>query len=564
MVELSDEPGAVARFEAGVLEASEAYPPVEDAEELGIYDLKLAADDRDRNQAAAEVVARGLLVVGAVGLIIGLLGVAQSSLRHLTRGLGVHAALPALGLERRQRLLVALLPFAVVSTPIVALVTVAGAIALSPLLPIGVARRLEPSPGVELNVAVLATGVVAAALLFLLVAGLVALRASRRETTVAPREWPLLGRWATSGLPMPVTVGTGLAFERGRGGTAAPVRAALVGGMLAVAAAVGSASFAASLDRLVETPERFGAPGDLMLVDARDEAVGRLRDDPDVDAMLEARGFDLLIDGSRRDAFGTDVLKGSIGFNYLSGRAPSGPAEVAVGPAMAARIGKDVGDTVRLGDVDRDATIVGIVLARGDTSDRYADTAIVDDEVRREVSGGGSHREVMVRFAEGVDIDAASEELAVAYEVVRSEPPSRVRDLGQIRNLPLVLAGAAALLGLALLGHALVVTVRRRGHDLALLRALGARPRDTVLSVLAMTVIIVTVGVVVGVPVGLLLGNLTWRVLAESLYVASDLAVPVLALVLILPAALAVGLVVAAVPTHRAANLEVAELLRRE
>jgi ABC-type lipoprotein release transport system permease subunit len=64
--------------------------------------------------------------------------------------------------------------------------------------------------------------------------------------------------------------------------------------------------------------------------------------------------------------------------------------------------------------------------------------------------------------------------------------------------------------------------------------------------------------------VGLLLGNLTWRVLAESLYVASDLAVPVLALVLILPAALAVGLVVAAVPTHRAANLEVAELLRRE
>ncbi len=564
MMELSDQPGSVASFEAGVLELSEEFDLPDDAAELGVYDLKLAADDRDRYQSAAGVVARGLLLAGVAGLVVGLLGVAQTALRHLTRGLGIHPALLALGFERRQRLLVALMPFALVSAPLVVAITVGGAIALSPLLPIGVAREVEPSPGVEVNLAVLGIGVVVALVLFFLVVGLVALRASRREPGIRPSGSPLLGRWTTSSLPMPVTVGTGLAFERGRGGAAAPVRAALVGGVVAVAAVVGSAAFAASLDRLVDTPERYGSPGDLLVADAQDELVTQVLGDPDVEAVLEVRGFDLVIDGTRRDTFGTDVLKGSIGFNYVSGRPPSGPAEVALGPALVSRLGKGLGDTVRLDEVDRDATIVGIVLARGDTGDRYADTAVVDDEIRREVSSRGSFREVMLRYAPGVDVEAASAELAQDYEIERFAPPARLRDVAQVRNLPLILAAAAGLLGLGLLGHALVVTVRRRGNDLALLRALGARPRDTVLSVLAMTVIMVTVGVGVGIPVGLLLGNLAWRQLADSLFVASDLAVPVLVLALVLPVALVVGLLAAAIPTRRASRLEVAELLRRE
>ena len=72
-----------------------------------------------------------------------------------------------------------------------------------------------------------------------------------------------------------------------------------------------------------------------------------------------------------------------------------------------------------------------------------------------------------------------SRRLSEQLEVERIVPPIRIRDLAQIRNLPLVLAAAAGLLGVVLLGHALVVTVRRRGRDLALLRALGARPRQT-------------------------------------------------------------------------------------
>ena len=79
-----------------------------------------------------------------------------------------------------------------------------------------------------------------------------------------------------------------------------------------------------------------------------------------------------------------------------------------------------------------------------------------------------------------------------------------------------------------------------------------------------MTVVIVAIGVGAGVPLGILVGNLAWRALAASLYVAEDLTVPIRLVVACLPVALIVGLVAAALPTRRAARLEVAALLRQE
>src|SRR5207344_1832038 len=109
---------------------------------------------------------------------------------------------------------------------------------------------------------------------------------------------------------------------------------------------------------------------------------------------------------------------------------------------------------------------------------------------------------------DSVDVDAEAAALGGDWEVERIEPPARIVDLAQIRDLPLVLAGAAAVLGVGLLAHALVVTVRRRGRDLALVRAMGARPRETVLSVLAMMTVIILIGVAAGIPLGILAGNL--------------------------------------------------------
>ena len=93
--------------------------------------------------------------------------------------------------------------------------------------------------------------------------------------------------------------------------------------------------------------------------------------------------------------------------------------------------------------------------------------------------------------ADGVDVDAAAEALSGSSRwSASSRRPGSGTSL-RSGTCPWSLAAAAGLLGVVLLGHALVVTVRRRGHDLALLRALGARPRRRSSSVLVMTVIIV-------------------------------------------------------------------------
>jgi ABC-type antimicrobial peptide transport system permease subunit len=85
-----------------------------------------------------------------------------------------------------------------------------------------------------------------------------------------------------------------------------------------------------------------------------------------------------------------------------------------------------------------------------------------------------------------------------------------------------------------------------------------------VASVLAMMAVIVLIGVAAGIPLGILAGNLAWRALANSLYVADDLAVPTSVVLACLPVALLVGLLTAALPGRRASRLEVAAQLREE
>ena len=153
------------------------------------------------------------------------------------------------------------------------------------------------------------------------------------------------------------------------------MRAALAGGVLAIAAVVGASAFGASLERLVDTPTRYGTPGDAPGGRREGRADRPPPIDPEVEAVLEARGFDLDVNGARRDGVTPRVIKGSIGFNYLEGRAPAGPAEVALGPALADRLDVGVDDEVTLGETGEQATVVGIVLARGDTGNTYAETA---------------------------------------------------------------------------------------------------------------------------------------------------------------------------------------------
>ena len=146
-----------------------------------------------------------------------------------------------------------------------AAVAVAMAVAASPLMPIGPARLAEPQPGVEVNLAILGAGFAAIALLPLAVLVPAAWRAAARvqgplgvaepaAPARASRLGPALGRAGS----VTGSVGVRMAFEPGRGRTAVPVRSALVGTTVAIAAVAAAVVFGTSLIALVGTPHRYG------------------------------------------------------------------------------------------------------------------------------------------------------------------------------------------------------------------------------------------------------------------------------------------------------------------
>ena len=64
-----------------------------------------------------------------------------------------------------------------------------------------------------------------------------------------------------------------------------------------------------------------------------------------------------------------------------------------------------------------------------------------------------------------------------------------------------------ALVAVATVAHALVTTVRRRKHDLAVLRSMGLTRRDSRLAIVWQSTLLAIVGIVIGVPLGIVVGR---------------------------------------------------------
>jgi len=106
--------------------------------------------------------------------------------------------------------------------------------------------------------------------------------------------------------------------------------------------------------------------------------------------------------------------------------------------------------------------------------------------------------------------------------------------------------------------------VRRRRHDLAVLRALGFRPRQNAACIAWQATTVAVVGLVLGLPLGVVVGRLSWRWVADSTPLLYVPPVAVLALLLAIPVAMVAANALAAVPARRAARLRPAEVLRSE
>ena len=540
----------------------------------------------DKAQGAIHLEAIALLLFAGLAALAAQLVVGQALARQVAADAGENRTLAALGLGPRQLALVPLARGGVVALAGAAL-AVSIAVALSPLTPIGLARRAEIHPGISINATVLAVGFVGVAALALLRAVIPARRAARtlpeEGLERAPaRPGPLSAAVAGSGLGPAAVAGVGMSFERGRG---AGFRTAFLGALLAVASLIASVTFGVSLHHLVDTPRQQGWNWDVVVgnpntqpyvgdpvVDPLHQAmVGRLTGNRYVGAFSGFATSDAVsVDGHQVDLAGIETVKGSVWQTIVEGRAPLSAREIVLGRDPLRQLHKRVGQTVTLRAQGQSVAmrIVGVSLAptAGDLSTRLSKGGGVTIAGLRRLVPEVPVLQFAVRYRPGVNHSVATRSLLNDFgrEVLTPYPGGEVGNLARVDFLPYVLAGLLVVLAVGALGLTLLSSVRRHQRDLAVLKTLGFVRRQVTATVSWQATALALPALVVGVPAGIALGRWTWRLVASGAGSVSPPIVPLAAVLAVIPATLLVANALAGAPGWSAGRVRPAQTLRAE
>lgn len=87
------------------------------------------------------------------------------------------------------------------------------------------------------------------------------------------------------------------------------MRLSLTGAAAGIAGVVAVLGFVTSLDRLVQTPARFGWPAEIVVADVDDATLDRLGTDASFDAVAEVRTAPVHIDGRATSAYAYSVRR---------------------------------------------------------------------------------------------------------------------------------------------------------------------------------------------------------------------------------------------------------------
>ncbi len=554
-----------------------------------VTELAVRVDDGNVEDNVALPVARratrwqhnALVIAALVTGFAGLLVVAQALARHLGGRRQDVPTLAALGLTPRRRWAAAMLAI----SPAVAGGVAGGtglAFAMSPVFPLGVARRAEFDIGLRTDG--LIVGAAGAMAVMAVVAAIVTTRWSARAVEDIPATHPSIAARLTTGLALRPTPAAGarLALERRHGSARLPVLPTLITLVSTTAIAVGALVVAWSLHGLVNEPQRFGQAWDVRV----DFFGGRLREgaialaaDPRVADVAISRLGELNLAGSDGDvaqvgAMGLEGISGSSALTMLEGRAPSNTREIALASTTMRTLGLRLGEATMAsgacGSVE--LTVVGRVIVPlsddiGDPDSGSVVTMATLDELCGQdlVSSLDENANALVRFRDDVTGSVVRDEWrAQGMSVDDREVPGTIASISELQQVPVLVAVLVALLGAAAATQALVLGVRRRSHDFAVLRALGLRPRQAGAVVYWQAGILGLVAVVAGVPLGVLLGRLVWTAVAQpsNVLVRIDVVVPGLAL--LAAAVMVLALTLSIWPAHRATRLRPAPLLRSE
>jgi hypothetical protein len=470
----------------------------------------------------------------------------------------------------------------------------AAAIAASPLFPIGLARRAEPSPGLRIDWPVLGLGLLAIGVFVTLVGLIAAARWSRAAVpSFGTRRagGTLADVVIRSGLRPTVSNGVRMALDPGRGATAIPVRSAFVGAVFGVAGLTTALVFGASLAHLDSSPHLYGWAWDFKAPDntnslacsATDYGLSKIPGVAADAAVCFQTGT--LIDGRPTNAWAFTDIRGSIAPEVVEGRPASGRDEVALGAATLHSLHKHVGDTVTVRGPKGSGTyrVVGQIvlppLQSGEIQP-LADGAAFTGPGFAPVLDKYNHTRYLVgTFTPGSNT-AAMLRTVGALPAFNPQPgegayvneqgakgvtrPPEVDRVGAIEWFPDVLAIVILLLALIAVGHALVTTSRRRRAELALLKTFGFERRQIRATLAWQATALAAVGLALGIPAGILVGHLVWRAVANNLGIVDSVILPLAGIAITVPAVVLLMNAVAYLPARSAARTWPAAALTTE
>ena len=515
-----------------------------------------------------------LFAFAALAAVVGLLVVGQALARQTATESVDDPALRAMGMTTSQTTSVAVLrmvPVAVAGAAVAASL----AVAASPLVPIGVARRAAFDSGFRVDGPALLAG---ALLVVVVVLGLTLLGARARPRHRRGRARPVrvIGQLAALGAPPTVLTGARFALQPVASRGSVPTRTAITAALAAVASSVAAIVLVTSLGGLVDEPRRVGVMWDAVVGNSfRTEDTARLADDlrelPDVAAVAGMAEAPAQVDDHDLVLLSLVPVRGTLEPVLLDGRLPLSDEEVALGSETIRRHGAGIGDdvTVVLDDTGTRLTlrVVGRVVlpTSGSLEVTPGSGGYVHPDLL-ELAGGAFQSSLALRFDDDADPAAVIAALKERYpsNVITPLAPFDVADVVRLRPVAIWLATAIVVLGVAALLHALILTVSRRRHDLAVLAALGLPARKLGASIGWQAATFGVIGVVLGIPLGILVGRIGFRALADTLGVVDVAELPLGAVGAVVAAVAFVTIVAAVGPAIAATRVRLVDALRSE
>ncbi len=310
-------------------------------------------------------------------------------------------------------------------------------------------------------------------------------------------------------------------------------------------------------------PYQVGADRDLM-PDA--EARRLLESRPEVESYLVVYNTDGAVNGQGFDLRGFEGDMNNPRWAMREGRMPVAAGEAAMSTQLATKVGLRVGDTFNFNLFEPGARIPATVRIVGLYADAEGEVLTVP---RSMLPPEAKPTDYFIHTRPGTDNRAFARSLSAAsggnldLEVL-TETIAGIRN--QWRPVIFGLNGVLFLIaGLNLLSS-MLLSIRERHRDFAVLKTIGFTPAQVTQTVFAGSAVLAIVAVAVGLPAGLVATRVMFDVLSSAAGIGTGIGKMPGALWLapLIPGAILVAALGTIIPARRAASVHIAESLRYE